>query len=114
MNTEITNCLHRPTLDPPVELTPPIAAPFRSTGLSELEQLRHRLLRHELAATESHALYPLLRRAANEAAALAGTTAYPLLVLPLLFEEKIWRARRAAPREVARSAVNATPLGTAA
>ena len=40
-----------------------------------------------------------MRRAANEAAALAWATLYPLLVFPVLFEEKIEAALRQAERQ---------------
>jgi hypothetical protein len=40
-----------------------------------------------------------LRRAANEAAALAWVTFYPLLVFPVLFEEKTAVAVRQAQRQ---------------
>ena len=44
-------------------------------------------------------LNPPLRRAANEAAALAWETVIPLLVFPVLFEEKIEAALRHAARQ---------------
>jgi hypothetical protein len=40
-----------------------------------------------------------LRRAANEAAALAWASIYPLLVFPVLFEEKTQAALRQAERQ---------------
>jgi len=40
-----------------------------------------------------------LRRAANEAAALAWVTTFPLLVFPVLFEEKTALAVRQAARQ---------------
>ena len=40
-----------------------------------------------------------LRRAANEAAALAWVTLYPLLVFPVLFEEKAAAAVRQTERQ---------------
>jgi hypothetical protein len=64
------------------------AVPFRGTRESELEQLKSRLLRaalHEATDAES---YAPLRRAATEAAAVAWMTPFPLLFLPVLFEEK--------------------------
>ena len=51
-------------------------------------------------ATDSSALSRALRRAANDAAALAWVTAYPLLVFPALLEEKV----RAALRQYGRQA----------
>jgi hypothetical protein len=55
---------------------------------NELEQLKGRLLRNRLAAVTAPTVNSGLRRAANEAAALAWVTPYPLLVFPELFEEK--------------------------
>ena len=69
------------------------AAPFRGAAESELDGLKNRLLRQELARTVSVDANVLLRRAANEAAALAWLTAYPTLVLPGLFEELALGAR---------------------
>ena len=40
-----------------------------------------------------------MRRAANEAAALAWLTPFPLLVLPALLDEKAEAARRQAERQ---------------
>ena len=108
MKTEPNSRPTWPEPDPGLELTPPLAAPFRSTRLTDLEQLHHRLLRLALAEAENAELYPVLRRAANEATALAGATAYPLLVLPVLFEEKILRARRQTERALARPVTRAT------
>ena len=63
-------------------------APFRATQDNELEVLKGRLLREELGRTGEQELTVRLRRAANEAAALAWATQYPLLVFPALFDEK--------------------------
>ena len=43
--------------------------------------------------------YAPLRRAANEAAAVAWMTPFPLLFLPTLFEEKSVMARRQVARQ---------------
>jgi hypothetical protein len=64
------------------------AIPFRATQTTELEQLKDRLLRQLLQKTTDPAENTLLRRAANDAAALAWTTSYPTLLFPELFEEK--------------------------
>ena len=74
---------------------PPIlaAVPFRGAGETELDQLKNRLLARELARTTTLEQNVGLRRAANEAAALVWLTAYPLLLLPVLFEEKARAAR---------------------
>jgi len=69
------------------ELRPNPAAPFRATQENEFERLKNKLLAQQLldAAPELNAP---LRRAANDAAALAWATVFPLLVFPVLFEEK--------------------------
>jgi hypothetical protein len=77
-------------------VTPVPAAPFRGTDETPLERLKHRLLGELLRDAEAPTLFAPLRRAANEATALAETTAYPLLVLPALLEEKARTARRQA------------------
>ena len=66
--------------------TPPV--PFRGTQESELDCLKDRLLREWLQTTADEQLYAPLRRAANEAAALAWFTPFPLLFFPGLLEEK--------------------------
>ncbi len=70
------------------DLRPAPVAPFRATEENELERLKNRLLRNELARATVPELNARLRRAANEAAALAWFTAVPLLIFPALFEEK--------------------------
>jgi hypothetical protein len=74
---------------------PPIlaAVSFRGAVETELDQLKNRLLARELARTTTLEQNVGLRRAANEAAALVWLTPYPLLLLPLLFEEKVRAAR---------------------
>jgi len=69
------------------ELRPAPAAPFRAAQETELEQLKGRLLRERLARANAPGLNVVLRRAANDAAALAWVTAYPVLVFPVLFDE---------------------------
>ena len=75
------------------------AAPFRATEENELERLKTRLLRSELNKVEAMELTAGVRRAANEAAALAWGTAVPLLVFPALFEEKVRTALGQAARQ---------------
>jgi hypothetical protein len=60
---------------------------FRAIHENEFERLKARLLaiRRQEAGVKWEAS---LRDAANEAAALAWTTSTPLLVFPVLFEEK--------------------------
>ena len=81
------------------DLTPVPPAPFRSVRETELDRLKDRLLHDLLARTENGTLYASLRRAANEAAALAWTTPFPLLFFAALFEEKAWTATRYAMRQ---------------
>ena len=80
------------------ELRPTPAAPFRVTRETEFERLKTRLLTEQLAEAPPELNVPV-RRAANEAAALAWVTFYPLLVFPLLFEEKTAVALRQAQRQ---------------
>jgi len=64
------------------------AIPFRATQPTELERLKERLLLQLLKQASAPEQNVLLRRAANEAAALAWATLYPLLFFPTLLEEK--------------------------
>jgi hypothetical protein len=81
------------------ELRPVPPAPFRATQETEFERLKSKLLARQLAGATPELNAPL-RRAANDAAALAWVTQFPLLVFPVLFEEKtdaaILRAERQA------------------
>ena len=63
--------------------------PFRAEITSDLERLKNRLLREWLEKTANPEENVLLRRAANDAAALAWVTKYPLLLFPTLLEEKV-------------------------
>lgn len=64
-------------------------APFRVTQETELERLKNSLLQARLRENPWEPdLNSQLRRAANEAASLAWVTPFPLLVFPVLFEEK--------------------------
>lgn len=81
------------------EVRPVPPAPFRATQETEFERLKSRLLTERLLATARPDLNAAIRRAANEAAALAWVTFYPLLVFPALFEEKIGVAIRQAERQ---------------
>jgi len=74
------------------EVRPAPAAPFRGTQETALERLKARLLERLLDSAEAP-LYGPFRRAANDAAALAWTTSYPLLVFPELLAEKAREAR---------------------
>ncbi|MGD1087125.1 MAG: hypothetical protein ABR955_00155 [Verrucomicrobiota bacterium] len=81
------------------ELRPTPPVPFRVTQETEFERLKNQLLARQLAEAPTPELNPPLRRAANEAAALAWATIFPLLVFPVLFEEKIETALRQAERQ---------------
>lgn len=74
-------------------------APFRATQETEFERLKDLLLAQQLAHAPAPGLNSPLRRAANEAAALAWVTQFPLLVFPVLFEEKTATAVRQAERQ---------------
>jgi hypothetical protein len=80
-------------------MQPAPPAPFRATQESEFERLKNRLLTETLLATGTPELNASIRRAANEAAALAWVTFYPLLLFPGLFEEKLRHAVRHAERQ---------------
>jgi hypothetical protein len=60
---------------------------FRAVQENEFERLKNKLLAQQLVGTTPELNAPL-RRAANDAAALAWATVFPLLVFPVLFEEK--------------------------
>jgi len=77
------------------EVQPLPPAPFRALQETELEQLKSRLLRAKLGESPPR-LNVALRRAANEAAAVAWATPYPTLVFPELFGEKAEAALRQA------------------
>jgi|ERR1043166_804690 hypothetical protein len=55
---------------------------------AELELLKHRLLLHRLNETTAPECHPQIIQAAAEAADLAATSAFPLLLFPCLFEER--------------------------
>ena len=97
-----TNDLEVPTRFGPetrFNVRPAPMAPFRATEETEFERLKNRLLRNELSQVAELELTARLRRAANEAAALAWVTAVPLLVFPTLFEEKVRTALGQAARQ---------------
>jgi hypothetical protein len=68
-------------------------ATFRAAHEDELERLKDNLLRQALQYASDGAYFAPLRRAANEAAALAWATPFPLLFLPAIFEELAATAR---------------------
>lgn len=71
------------------ELKPAPAAPFRALREGPFERLKKKLLVERLGVNGGGGNSSALRRAANEAAALAWITPYPALVFPTLFEELI-------------------------
>lgn len=77
------------------EVQPVAVASFRTVLENRFERLKTRLLEQQLDEVweRKPAYGSAVRRAANEAAALAWTTPYPLLVFPVLFEEKARLAR---------------------
>jgi len=81
------------------EVRPGPPAPFRAWQEAELERLKVRLLSEQLETRWDPQSEGQLRRAANEAAALAWVTRYPLLVFPALFEEKAGAALLRAERQ---------------
>ena len=82
-------------------VNPVSAAPFRGAAETELDRLKDRLLREGLNAVTDPDLYAPLRRASNEAVALAWATPFPLLFLPELFREKAEAARRYTRKQAA-------------
>jgi hypothetical protein len=70
------------------EVPPVPPAVFRAAQDNELEQLKGRLLWQALNELPTPEANGFVRRAANEAAALAWDTRVPLLVFPGLFQEK--------------------------
>jgi len=71
-----------------LDLSPVSAGHCRVSVIAALEELKQRLLLETARARSDSASLSCLRRAAEEAASLAWTTPFPLLVLPELFAEK--------------------------
>lgn len=67
----------------------PVSVPSRGPMETRLEEFKERLLRPFVESAASAELIRELKWAATEATALAWCTAYPILVLPLLLEEKV-------------------------
>jgi hypothetical protein len=57
------------------------------------QELHNRLVLHLVQEVQNPSLRSNLQQAASEAASLAWTTPYPLLVIPILLEEKALAAR---------------------
>jgi hypothetical protein len=81
------------------EVRPAPPATFRAVEENRFEQLKSTLVRERLDELWKPELSVEIRRAANEAAALAWVTPYPLLVFPGLFDEKTQTALRVAQRQ---------------
>src|SRR5580765_4076059 len=81
------------------EIRPGPPAPFRAAQETRFERLKERLLLERLADITAPEENSQLRRAANEAAALAWVTSYPLLFFPVLFDEKALAAVTRAERQ---------------
>jgi len=77
------------------------AAPYRGLLDTDLEHLKSTLLKELLTSASEPEFHAPLRRAVNDAAAIAWTTAYPLLVLPELVREKAENARSYVRRQAA-------------
>jgi|SRR6185312_7075815 len=78
----------------------PSCASSRPAEDSELEKLKSRLLRQTLSELSSVDVEGFIRRAANEAAAVAWESRFSLLVFPILFEEKTREALAQIQRQV--------------
>ena len=72
--------------------------PFLAARENAFEGLKARLLAERLQTAGAELNAPL-RRAANDAAAIAWATPFPLLMLPVLFAEKAAVAVRQAERQ---------------
>jgi hypothetical protein len=88
MNTTHRRLTSRFAPETSFEVPPLAAAPFRAAQEARFEGLKHKLLLTSLNELPDARSNVRLRRAANEAAALAWMTSYPVLVFPVLFEEK--------------------------
>lgn len=75
-----------------LNLNAPSARSRAAVGNQELETLKQRLYSETVRTSVKPGAARLARFAANEAAALAWSTAFPALVFPVLFEEKLQQA----------------------
>lgn len=89
-------------------------APFRLTDENQLDRLKNDLLRHAIASAPDSDGILMLRRAANEAAALAWLEPFPLLAFPELFHEKVRATRRIQSQQARIRARSAQILSKAA
>ena len=81
------------------EVKPTPVATFRAEQETSFERLKTRLLAARLDEIWEPELNNVVRRAANEAAAVAWVTPYPLLFFPALFEEKLHTGLNIAERQ---------------
>jgi hypothetical protein len=81
------------------EVKPVPAAPFRAVQENRFERLKSILLDARLEELLDPTFNSYVRNAANDAAALAWVTPYPLLVFPGLFEEKADSAVKLAEKQ---------------
>jgi len=75
-----------------LHLSPVSAGHLQTSVIAALEALKQRLLLETARARSDSSTLSCLRQAAEEAASLAWTTPFPLLVLPELFAEKATEA----------------------
>ena len=77
-----------------------------------MEELKQRLLQETAWARSDSGCLTCLRRAAEDAASLAWTTPFPLLVLPELFSEKAAEAcvRSERQRDIRKRSLGLTGL----
>ena len=81
------------------ELKPAPPAPFRAAQETRFERLKNELLNERLDELFDSTLNSYVLTAANEAAAIAWVTPYPLLVFPVLFDEKAESALLSAEKQ---------------
>ena len=83
-----------PTFAPETSFAvPPIGAESRAQQRRRLEELRQRLVEQNLGERTDYADSESIETAAREAAVQAWNTPFPLLVLPVLFEELVEQRR---------------------
>ena len=99
MNKKLNRVATRFSPETRFEIRPGPPAPFRAAQETRFERLKERLLLERLTAVSAPEENSQLRRAANEAAALAWVTPYPLLFFPALFDEKAHAALTRAERQ---------------
>ena len=81
------------------ELTPWVASLTSDLARQQFEQLKARLLGPVLEDVSDSVLRRQLELAANEAAAVAWTSSFPLLALPVLLQEKADEVHQHAVRQ---------------